>query len=103
MKEVNNFLLYISRKKVQPRVEDKVAWAEEKNGYFSLYTWGVPVGSFAFNKNGYFLVNSLVKALNSAPSCYFPARMVWQSKLQPRVCFFAWEVAWGKVLTLDQL
>ena len=27
----------------------------------------------------------------------------WQSKVQLRVCFFAWEAAWGKVLKLGQL
>ena len=73
MKEVNDFLLSLSRKKVQTSLEDKVVWVEEKHGTFS--------------------VKSLFKALSPATSFYFPTNMVWQPKLQLRICFFAQEAA----------
>ena len=33
----------------------------------------------------------------------FPWKMVWQSKVPPRVAFFSWTVALGKILTIDNL
>ena len=74
LKEVNKFLLCLRRKIVQPNVEDKVIWGEEKNGQFS--------------------VKSLFKELDTAT--HFPANMIWQSMMQPRICFFALEAAWGR-------
>ena len=32
-----------------------------------------------------------------------PMNILWNSCVSPKVCFFAWEVRWGKVLTMDQL
>ena len=72
-------ILCLSKEKVQTRVEDKVLWNEEKEGLF------------------------FVKSLVLVPHVYFPANTIWHPKLQPSICFFAWEAAWGKVLTLDQL
>ena len=63
--------------------KNKVVWMEEKNG------------SFFFK--------SLFKMLDSTPSFYFPANIIWRPKIQPRIYFFAWEAAWGKASTLDQL
>lgn len=68
---------------MQQCVEDKVIWIEEKSAQFT--------------------VQSLFKVLQPAPLISFPENSVWQSKLQPSVCFFAWEAAWGKVLTVNQL
>ena len=33
----------------------------------------------------------------------FPYRLVWNPVVPPKIEVFAWETAWGKVLTLDQL
>ena len=33
----------------------------------------------------------------------FPWRMVWQSKVPPRVAFFSWSASLGKILTIDNL
>ena len=36
-------------------------------------------------------------------ACDFPHRGVWVNKVPTKVAFFAWEAAWGKILTLDRL
>ena len=36
-------------------------------------------------------------------ACDFPYRGVWVNKVPTKVAFFAWEAAWGKILTLDRL
>ena len=36
-------------------------------------------------------------------ACDFPHRGVWVNKVPTKVVFFAWEAAWGKILTLDKL
>ena len=33
----------------------------------------------------------------------FPWRMIWQSKVPPRVAFFSWFASLGKILTTDNL
>ena len=33
----------------------------------------------------------------------FPWKMVWQSKVPPRIAFFSWTAALGKILTIDNL
>ena len=83
LEEVNNFLTCLNRTKVQPSLEDKVRWVEEKNGLFS--------------------VNSMFKVLDSASHGYFLVNIIWRPKIQSRICFFAWEAAWGKASTLDQI
>ena len=83
LEEVNNLFMYLSRKRAQPSLEDEVVWVEEKNEHFSI--------------------KSMFKILESASSCYFPANIVWQPKIQPRICFFAWEATWGKASTLDRI
>ena len=37
------------------------------------------------------------------PTLSFPWRLVWQSKVPPRVAFFSWSVSLGKILTTDNL
>ena len=84
LEEVNNFLTCLSRTKVQPSLEDKVRGGWKK-------------------KNGLFSVKSMFKVLDSASHGYFPVNIIWQPKIQSRMCFFAWEAAWGKASTLDQI
>ena len=53
---------------MQPSLEDKVRWVEGKNELFS--------------------VNSMFKVLDSASHGYFPVNIIWQPKIQSRICFF---------------
>ena len=36
-------------------------------------------------------------------ACDFPYKCVWVDKVPTKAAFFAWEAAWGKILTLDRL
>ncbi|RVX00507.1 putative ribonuclease H protein [Vitis vinifera] len=36
-------------------------------------------------------------------ACAFPSKCVWVDKVPTKAVFFAWEAAWGKILTLDRL
>ena len=53
--------------------------------------------------SGKFSVKSLYKALEPNCSVYFLMKIIWNSCVQPKVSFFAWEASWGKTLTLDQI
>ena len=50
-----------------------------------------------------FSVKSMYKGVDVSPPFVFPHRIVWNSVVSPKIGVFAWEAAWGKVLTLDQL
>ena len=43
------------------------------------------------------------QSLSPSSVISFPWKMVWQSKVPPRVAFFSWTVALGKILTIDNL
>ena len=45
----------------------------------------------------------MYKGLDDSPALDFPHRLVWNSVAPPKTGVFAWEAAWGKVLTMDQL
>ena len=62
--------------------EDAVLWKGEGHGKY-----GVKV---AYN----------VLAVTNA--CAFPTKCVWVDKAPTKAAFFAWEAAWGKILTLDR-
>ena len=57
----------LKREKLQPSLEDKVVWLEERSGQF--------------------FVKSLCKSLELDPSFSFLANVIWRSKVQPRTCF----------------
>ena len=80
---MENLLLCLSGKNVIVDVKDRVRWGESKDGTFS--------------------VKALYKASESDSTGCFPMKIIWNSSMQPKVSFFAWEVTWGKVLTLDQV
>ena len=42
-------------------------------------------------------------SLSSTPDTFFPWKPVWHSKIPPRVAFFSWIAALGKILTLENL
>lgn len=48
-------------------------------------------------------VKSFYRALKVNDDCYFPWRSVWKARAPPRVAFFTWSAAPGKILTLDNL
>ena len=81
--EVENLLLWLGGKIVNMDEEDRVLRMPMKSGKFS--------------------VKSLYKALELESSVYFPIKIIWNSCVQPKVSFFAWEASWGKTLTLDQI
>ena len=70
-------------KKVRVDEEDRVKWMESKDGDFS--------------------VKSLYRTMQPGSLAFFPSKIIWNSCVQPKLSFFAWEALWGKVLTLNCL
>ncbi|RVX18032.1 putative ribonuclease H protein [Vitis vinifera] len=83
VEEVRRLLLSIRGKRLNPLMEDRMLWKETKDGIFS--------------------VKSLYSTLVSKKVVQFPISIMWNPCVPTKVCFFAWEAFWGKVLTLDQL
>ena len=50
-----------------------------------------------------FSVKIMYKEFDLPTAFDFPYRLVWNPVVPPKIGVFAWEAAWGKVLTLDQL
>ena len=50
-----------------------------------------------------FSVKSMYKGFDVSPALDYPHRLVWNPVAPPKTGVFAWEAAWGKVLTLDHL
>jgi hypothetical protein len=59
--------------------------------------WWVP------SHKGGFEVKSFYQVLSAQGPISFPWKISWRSKAPPRVAFFAWTAARGKILTLDNL
>jgi hypothetical protein len=59
--------------------------------------WWVP------SKKGVFKIKSSFYSLTSAGSSRFPWKSVWCAQAPPRVAFFVWTAALGKILTQDNL
>ena len=55
------------------------------------------VGNKSFKVSKYYL------CLSSTPDTLFPWEPVWRSKIPPRIAFFSWTYALGKILTLENL
>ena len=56
-----------------------------------------PVGNKSFKVSKYYL------SLSSTPDTLFPWKPAWLSKIPPRIAFFSWTAALGKILTLENL
>ena len=54
-------------------------------------------------RNGIFKIKEAYRQLDKPNVIVFPARRIWVDRVPTKVCFFAWEATWGKVLTLDRL
>ena len=80
---MKRFLARLQDKVVEEDNEDKVCWVDSKSGIFSI--------------------KSLYASLETGRVVQFPSSVVWNAWVLPKVSFFAWEAAWGKALTLDQL
>ena len=63
--------------------EDSVFWKEGRNGQFGV-------------KKAYSLLESPLMAV-------FPKNNIWVERVPTKIVFFAWEAAWGKIMTLDRL
>ena len=50
-----------------------------------------------------FQVKSSYQVLNASRIGDFPRKIIWKSKVPPRVAFFSWTAALGKILTADNL
>jgi hypothetical protein len=50
-----------------------------------------------------FTVKSCYSYLSTPSHRSFPWKCVWKSKVPPRVAFFSWTAALGKILTIDNL
>ena len=79
---VDNLLLDLRGHRITME-KDSVFWKEGRNGQFSV-------------KKVYSLLASPIVAV-------FPKSNVWVDRVSTKIVFFAWEAAWGKVLTLDRL
>ena len=53
--------------------------------------------------DGLFRVKRAYSVLASPIVAEFPYSNVWVDRVPTKIAFFAWEAAWGKVLTLDRL
>ena len=53
--------------------------------------------------DGLFRVKRAYSVLASPIVVEFPYSNVWVYRVPTKIVFFAWEAAWGKVLTLDRL
>ncbi|RVW26393.1 putative ribonuclease H protein [Vitis vinifera] len=54
-------------------------------------------------KDGLFKVKKAYSVLANTEGAEFPHSNVWVDRVPTKIAFFAWEAAWGKVLTLDRL
>ena len=83
LEEMTRFLQILHDHKFRPMGEDKLSLKNAKDKGFS--------------------VKSMYKGFDVSPAFDFPHRLVWNPVAPPKIGVFAWEAAWGKVLTLDQL
>ena len=79
---VVNLLNALQKEKVTTE-PDKISWTGGKGDLFS--------------------VREASKVLQPRSDSVFPVEGVWVSLALTKMAFFAWETAWGKVLTLDNL
>ena len=84
MDAVLNFICMINNKKKINRLEkDRLLWKGDKIGLFLVKA------NFVLLEGGNLRTVSM--------------KMIWNNCVPPKVSFFAWEVWWGKVLTMEQL
>uniref|UniRef100_A0A2N9GE45 Reverse transcriptase domain-containing protein n=1 Tax=Fagus sylvatica TaxID=28930 RepID=A0A2N9GE45_FAGSY len=72
-----------------------------------LSSYAVPIMApdgvkWKYNKAGVFDSCSFYAVLNVRPGLVFLWKMIWKVKAPPRVAFFIWSAAWGKILTCEK-
>ena len=83
LESISSFLDLLYSIPVQGRGEDRISWGSMDSKVFS--------------------VKSYYSYLSTPSPRSFPWKGVWKSKVPPRVAFFSWTAALGKVLTIDNL
>jgi hypothetical protein len=83
LESVSSFLEVLHSAKIKRYEQDKMCWQTSPS-------------------NG-FQVKSFYKHLSSLGAGSFLWKNIWKAKVPPRVAFFSWTVASGKILTLDNL
>ena len=85
-------------------------WEEEAFDRFMGLVYSSTVRGFGPNKvcwkparNRGFEVRGYYSSFYPPTLVSFPWRMIWQSKVPPRVTFFSWSTSLGKILTTDNL
>uniref|UniRef100_A0A2N9F2T4 Reverse transcriptase zinc-binding domain-containing protein n=1 Tax=Fagus sylvatica TaxID=28930 RepID=A0A2N9F2T4_FAGSY len=77
--------------------------------FFSLHhshtPWGVGVDKLVWrpSRKGIFDAQSFYHVLRVTLAFRFPWKCIWGVLAPPRVAFFMWTVAWGRILTCDNL
>ena len=74
--EVVSLFLRLGSKKLFMEIDDKPQWEETKNGVFSA--------------------RAMYKLLEVGSPSVFPSGNIWGVRVQPKLCFFAWEASWEK-------
>ena len=83
MDEAHIFLCLLNSRRVKQEEKDKLFWKGDKE---CTYT-----------------VKANVTRLEKVSGRTAPMNMLWNSCVPPKVCFYAWEVWWGKVFTTKHL
>ena len=83
MEVVQNFLSTMDSRSYSPQFKDKLWWKETKSGCYSI--------------------KSCFDLLEGGRQHQLPIKMLWNPIVPTKVGFCAWEVWWGKILTLNQL
>ena len=83
LEEMTRFLHILHDQKFRPTGKDKLLFKNDKANGFSVKT--------------------MYKDIDVYPAFDFPHRLIWNPVVPQKIGVFAWEAAWGKVLTLDQL
>jgi hypothetical protein len=83
LESISSFLELLYFVKIQSTEKDKMCWKP---------SWSAG-----------FQVKSFYTHLTSPGLGYFPWKSIWKAKVPPRVAFFVWTAALGKILTADNL
>ncbi|RVW33932.1 putative ribonuclease H protein [Vitis vinifera] len=73
LEEVERLFSCLEGKKVRGDEEDRVKWMASKDGEFS--------------------VKSLYRTMQPGSLAFFPSKIIWNSCVQPKLSFFAWEAS----------
>ncbi|RVW76085.1 putative glucan 1,3-alpha-glucosidase [Vitis vinifera] len=99
LKEVKCFLSWQSTGMQRSMRCGTQAWVKE--GLQDNFRGGrCALGRGGHGKYGVKVAYNVLAVINA---CAFPAKCVWVDKVPTKAAFFAWEAAWGKILTLDRL